>query len=158
MSLPTYLYYLFHQLAAQGDARFTHGLRPGGLSMTQWRSLAGVAYAGPCAMKELALFTAVDRTTLTRVVDQLVRDGLVVRSGAASDRRQVMLTVTEEGRELFRRAAAEIEVINQRALAGVPREQQRELARALAAILRNAAPSGEIADILLGGPPSVNAL
>jgi DNA-binding MarR family transcriptional regulator len=88
-------------------------------------------------MKELAEFSAVDRTTMTRTVDQLVAANLVQRATPSTDRRQVVLTATAEGHTTFRGALKVIYRLNLSALEGVPEDMQRTLARAQQAVLAN---------------------
>jgi DNA-binding MarR family transcriptional regulator len=92
-------------------------------------------------MSELAEYTAVDRTTLTRTVDQLVEGGLVERATPREDRRQVLLNLTVAGRTACRASLDAIFNVNRQLLADLPEADQRGLARSLEAIL-----AGMIAD------------
>jgi DNA-binding MarR family transcriptional regulator len=71
-------------------------------------------------MSVLADLTSVDRTTLTRTVDQLAQDGLVARRTDERDRRSLRLALTPAGATLFRRILPIVEEQNARALAGFP--------------------------------------
>ena len=53
--------------------------------------------------RDLAAQFGVSRPTITGVVDGLVRQKLVQRKPSASDRRQVTLTITEQGRTFMAR-------------------------------------------------------
>jgi DNA-binding MarR family transcriptional regulator len=56
-------------------------------------------------MGRLGEAVVVSRTRVTRVVDDLVRAGLVERQTHPDDRRSTVVAITAEGRRRFRRAA-----------------------------------------------------
>jgi DNA-binding MarR family transcriptional regulator len=135
--LPTYLFHVFTVLARHRDAALDEVFQPLGLNVARHRALAVVARLQPCRMTELADFCAVDRTTMTRTVDQLFANGLVERTTPASDRRQVLLTVTADGRAVHLRAMQAVYRVNRRSLEGIPEEAQRMMVRTKRAILAN---------------------
>ena len=77
--------------------RLTKGLEPG-LSDTQIAALAALERHGAMTPGELAEHEKVQPPSMTRVIAALEERGLVMRAPHATDRRQVMLTVTEQGR------------------------------------------------------------
>jgi DNA-binding MarR family transcriptional regulator len=78
---------------------------PGGivLSDTQFAALATLERHGEMTPGELAAHEKVQPPSMTRVIAALGRLGLVRRAPHATDRRQVMLTVTDAGRDLVQR-------------------------------------------------------
>jgi DNA-binding MarR family transcriptional regulator len=135
LTLEEYFFYLILQVNRRRDVALARALEPVGLSLPKWRALAVIGRLGGCAMTELAEFSVVDRTTLTRTVDQLVADGLVQRAPSPSDRRLVLLGLTEAGRAAAEQARAAAGTANRRILKGVDELQTRA---ALAALLRAA--------------------
>jgi DNA-binding MarR family transcriptional regulator len=83
--------------------RAVSGLRPL-LSDTQLAALATLERHGAMTPGELAEHEKVQPPSMTRVIAALQELGLVQRAPHASDRRQVMLTVTEAGRDLVHQA------------------------------------------------------
>jgi DNA-binding MarR family transcriptional regulator len=77
--------------------RLTKGLEPG-LSDTQIAALATLERHGAMTPGELAEHEKVQPPSMTRVITVLEEGGLVMRAPHQTDRRQVMLTVTERGR------------------------------------------------------------
>ena len=55
--------------------------------------------SGKLTMSELAQSVLLSQSGVTRLVDRLVRCGLVVREGCAQDRRVMYARLTDEGRE-----------------------------------------------------------
>jgi DNA-binding MarR family transcriptional regulator len=82
---------------------FDEALRPTGLRGTQFSLVAALRLAGPLAMRRLAEVTVTDRTTLTRNLRPLEREGLV-RIERGTDRRERVVTLTRPGHAAFARA------------------------------------------------------
>jgi DNA-binding MarR family transcriptional regulator len=70
------------------------------VTLTQYRSLVVIASRGPQGVASLAEAVAVTSPTASRLVDRLVRKGLVRRRGDPHDRRQVRVALTETGQAL----------------------------------------------------------
>ncbi len=129
--------YLFNLLVAVKEARddeVERLLKPLGLSRQQYRVLLTVQRLQPCAMNELALMTCIDRTTLTRCLDRLCRQGFVERRADSVDRRLVILTVPPLGLRKVGAAQAVVDALGRRALADIPEEIQRSTVVGLRAL------------------------
>ncbi|WP_296599165.1 MarR family winged helix-turn-helix transcriptional regulator [Phenylobacterium sp.] len=137
LSPPEYLFYLIFQTSRQRDLSFDRAGGRGTLSLTQLRTLAVIRRIENCSMKDLALFSGVDRTTLTRAVDQLVRGGLVERWSPAGDRRRVIVSLSAEGEALHSRAVEGAVSRHARFTAGLDETEIRAAARVLQRVLRN---------------------
>jgi DNA-binding MarR family transcriptional regulator len=83
--------------------RYTKGLEPG-LSDTQLAALAALERHGQMTPGELAEHEKVQPPSMTRVIAVLEERGLVMRGPHATDRRQVLLTVTEGGRSVVQQS------------------------------------------------------
>ena len=93
---------------------YSRHLAPTGLRISQFSLLGYVSGQGPVTIGRLSELLATDRTTLTRNLAPLLKQGLVERA-ASGDRRRHELVATAAGRALFKRAlplwaAAEQEV------------------------------------------------
>lgn len=136
--------YLLHLIVAIyqfRDSRLDQALRPLGLNVSRYRVLGVLERFGDSSMTELASFTAMQRTTLTRIADQLVADRMTQRAAQANDRRQVILSLTDHGRETHARALDVVLSLNQRVLGDVPEGERRLAARVLMTVVENLAPS-----------------
>lgn len=72
-------------------------LKPAGITAPQFSLLTALARQGPVSLSDLATALGMDRTTLTRNLKPLQRDGLVA-SAQGDDRRVRLLTLTRAGR------------------------------------------------------------
>jgi DNA-binding MarR family transcriptional regulator len=113
------------------------------VTLTQYRSLVVLASRGPQGVATLAEGLGVTPPTASRMVDRLVRKGLVRRRTDRHDRRQVRIGLTEAGRHLIdvvtERRRIEIGLL----LDSVPPEIQHSMAEGLR-LLAEAA--GEVPD------------
>jgi DNA-binding MarR family transcriptional regulator len=74
-----------------------------GISPEQVALLVAIKYAPGIGVRELAAKERVSAPAMSNHVDRLERDGLVVRTPSAADKRRVGLTLTDEGQRMLRR-------------------------------------------------------
>ena len=82
---------------------YDRALEPSGLKNTQFAALAVAAGHGPISITELSRSMEIERTTLTRNLQLLQRDGLV-RIGTGVDARSKTVTVTARGKRRLKAA------------------------------------------------------
>ena len=144
--------YVLHLLVAihqLRDSTLDGLLRPIGLNVGRYRVLSVLNRPGAYSMTEVANFTAIDRTTLTRIADQLVASGLVERRTDSKDRRQVRLEITPAGQVVYGDAVAVVRGLNGKLLRDIPEDQRRATARVLVHVVRQLAFSPAVRDSLL---------
>jgi DNA-binding MarR family transcriptional regulator len=76
---------------------YDRALEPSGLKNTQFTALAVANRVGPISITELARSLEIERTSLTRNLQVLQRDGLI-KLGAGVDQRSKTVVVTKKGR------------------------------------------------------------
>jgi DNA-binding MarR family transcriptional regulator len=113
--------------------RAAHGLQPE-LSDTQLGALATLERHGAMTPGELAEHEKVQPPSMTRVISVLEERHLVMRAPHATDRRQVVLTVTDEGTEVVQQSRRLREAWLARRLRELTPEERAKL-RAAAPIL-----------------------
>jgi MarR family 2-MHQ and catechol resistance regulon transcriptional repressor len=98
--------------AAESVTARAHTALPAGVTLTQFSALEALLHRGPLYQSELAAKLLKSGGNLTLVVDNLERDGLVIRERDSADRRFVKVDLTPKGRKfitaLFPRIAAGI--------------------------------------------------
>jgi len=72
-----------------------------GLNSPRLSALSVVVFAGPISLGELANTEQVRPPTMTRIVNALEEQGLVVKTRDAADRRNVYLSATMKGKKLL---------------------------------------------------------
>ncbi len=73
-----------------------------GLTSTEWHSLAVLANHAPLAAKELARILDINPVQMTRTLSKLLAENLVFRNTDETDRRRVVLGLTQKGQEPVR--------------------------------------------------------
>jgi DNA-binding MarR family transcriptional regulator len=120
--------------------RFTRRLRrerpDHGLSLTQLSALATVHNCGPLTPRDLADAERVRPPSMTKVLAVLELQGLVRREPHPTDRRQVLISTTEDGTELIlqNRRLREAWLASQ--LAKLPDDERETLTQAVAILSR----------------------
>lgn len=135
LPLSSYLSYLLYQTEQHRRAVAADLLARHGLSFAKWVAMISLRRFGDLSMTRLAKLSATDRTTLTRSIDGLIADGLVAREASPSDRRIVVIRLTDAGRSLLERIRSEIRPLNQEVCAQLTTEEQATMTRYLQKML-----------------------
>jgi DNA-binding MarR family transcriptional regulator len=110
----------------------------GDLTFSQLSALTSLKLAGALTPRELADTERVQPPTMTKIVGKLEDRGLVARTPHPTDRRQVILAPTEEGRTVLAQFERRRNLWLAQQLAELAPEERDTLARA-AEILRQVA-------------------
>ena len=148
------LRFLILALQREGNRMLAAQLRPLGLTPAQGEALSVLARHQPLPLSGLGgLLVCESGTNPSRIVDRLAASGLVRREPGADDRRQVVLTLTDAGRELAAKVAAVEDRLHDtldNLVAGHDVAPVLDLLRAMAAHF----PAGEALRRRAAGPPS----
>jgi DNA-binding MarR family transcriptional regulator len=98
-----------------------------------------------CTMGELAEFTAVDRTTTTRTLDQLCAEGRVRRIEDPTDRRRVRLSLTPEGVGLRHACSRISRALARRHLADISEADRAAVSAIMRTLIEAMTPDAEVA-------------
>jgi DNA-binding MarR family transcriptional regulator len=92
---------LLHDAIARLNRRLRQTRPLGELTQSQLSALASLDLAGALTPRELADAERVQPPTMTKIISQLEERGLIQRVPHHADRRQVILSPTESGREVL---------------------------------------------------------
>lgn len=112
---------------------------PARLTPTQFSALARLRERGPTSQNRLGRDIAVDAATIKGVVDRLAARGLVAVAPDVDDGRRVVVTLTDEGRDLVDVCIPLAAEISATTLAPVDATDHAELLRLLTALADGAA-------------------
>jgi DNA-binding MarR family transcriptional regulator len=135
--LDGYLPYLLNRAGARIASAFGEEMRGLGTSLQAWRVLAALRERDGRRMGDLSTTTSIEVSTLTRLVDNMEKTGLVARRRDANDTRAVLLHVTAAGRRLTRRILPVAERYEQVALKGFAAAEAETLKAALRRLYAN---------------------
>lgn len=91
------LSYLIARVNRMVEDDLTRRLQPGGFSIEHFRILKVLDHERPLAMGELAARVLVEPATLTKIIDRMVSEGLVIRLPDPADRRRVLISLSPAG-------------------------------------------------------------
>lgn len=118
--LDAHLFYWMTQVMGRRDRQIATALKPYGLRVAEWRVLATLRSRRGAPMSELAEHTTIDRTTLSRTVDRMVRSGWLARLADANDMRVTRLALSAKGEKLFAAIWPVVDGLNRQATANLP--------------------------------------
>ncbi|MEQ8698404.1 MAG: MarR family transcriptional regulator [Bauldia litoralis] len=81
------------------SAEFYDNLRRRGVPVRRWRLLGLLWDSDGMTIGELSEGILVEQSSTTRLVDRAVAEGLVRKATDAGDKRKVVVTITDKGRE-----------------------------------------------------------
>ena len=111
-----YLAYLLARASHLVSQQFHAQLRDAGLALPQWRVLSSLADSDGRTIGELARMALTPQPTMTKIVDRMEAEALVVRAPAPGDRRSTLVRITPKGRaavapQIMRARSHESEVL-----------------------------------------------
>lgn len=101
MNMDRFIPYLLNRIVNRLNLDLLEALRPLKITPARWRVLAVLMAEDGRSMTELAVYCVMEQSTLTRVVDQMERDGLALRRSRADDNRVIEVFITARGRKAF---------------------------------------------------------
>jgi DNA-binding MarR family transcriptional regulator len=107
-----------------------------GLTEPQAICLNAVNRAGELNTGQLARTVSLSPPTVTGILDRLERRGLVMRERAVRDKRQVVIRLTDGGRQLLEKSPPPLQERFTRRLAALSGSRQRQIARSLNDVVR----------------------
>jgi DNA-binding MarR family transcriptional regulator len=93
-----YLAYLLARASHLVSRQFHAQLKPRGMAVPVWRVLSSLSDGDGLPVTELAKITLFKQPTLTKLIDRMVKAGLVERRASERDRRKVLVFITPKGR------------------------------------------------------------
>jgi len=107
------------------------------ITIDQWTILKVLYNEDPMTHKELAEKTGKDQPTLTRIIDIILKKGLVERVEHPDDRRCLLVQLTPEGKEKVKMLSPDIAQIRMKAWENLSEEDFKNFTRILNTIYTN---------------------
>ncbi|MFK7996192.1 MAG: MarR family winged helix-turn-helix transcriptional regulator [Granulosicoccus sp.] len=135
--LSAYAPYLMNRIMHRYNQSLQAVMAEQGLSIPKMRALAALAANGSLTVNELTVFAVSEQSTMSRTLDQLEVDGLVVRTASKRDSRVRVIELTESGRNIYRRIWPEMHAAEEALFAQIPQKQRDNFVNTLTQILLN---------------------
>jgi DNA-binding MarR family transcriptional regulator len=91
-----------------------------GFTTSQYNTLLEINKAGSLTMNELSDKMNLNTSTMTRILDNLVRDKYISRDKDESDRRIVVVSLTESGREVAAKLSISVNEYYKKIIDNIP--------------------------------------
>jgi DNA-binding MarR family transcriptional regulator len=101
------------------------------------RSLAVLSVRDGILIRELAVYAVVQQSTLSRGLDTLSQNGLVLRQPDPQDSRATRIFLTDKGRDAFQRLWPHMSEAYQAMFAGIDADEKRAFVGTLQKMLKN---------------------
>lgn len=136
--LQAYVPYLLNRAALRIADAFGEELKRRDLTVPIWRVLAALWHDGPSRLSDLSERTAIEISTLSRLVTTAQGKGLVSRVRSETDARAVRLDLTERGRSVTAILIPLALECERRTLEGLSEDEAAFLRRLLLRVYKNA--------------------
>jgi DNA-binding MarR family transcriptional regulator len=104
------------------------------MSITEAHAIGTLHDEGPVTQSRLAASLRLEKSTVSRLVDQLEKAGVVRRTAHPTDRRSVMVELTPTGRRRAERLDRARHELFTQLVAGLAATERRQIVQALAAL------------------------
>lgn len=137
IGLTNYAPYLMNRIMGRYNASLRDEMAELGLSTPKMRALAVLSVIDGPLIRELAVYSVVEQSTLSRALDQLQADGLTRRETDADDSRATRVFITETGRAAFETLWPHMAAAHQRMFRGIPDDERQRFTATLQKMLAN---------------------
>lgn len=105
------------------------------VSSVQYAALAVIAAADGISQRELGEAMDLDRSTIADLVERMQRRGLLNRERSHADRRQMVLTITDDGEGVLRDFDPRVQRVEEALTAALSTDERDSLRELLATML-----------------------
>jgi DNA-binding MarR family transcriptional regulator len=113
-----------------------------GVTVSQCYLLQALSEKGPLSMQDLATHLCLKISTVTRLVDGLVKKKLVSRKKDPVDKRVVRVDMTEAGQRVHHKITEDLLAKEEELLASLSEETREGVVEAISMLLQRIAPTG----------------
>lgn len=117
--------------------RVSETLKPSGLTIQEYGLLRIISIEGPITQNAFAAKWAIDRTTVTEIVDALEDRGVIVRLKSKTDRRYNELHLTPAGKKLLARVSKIVDKANAEFLSPLTEEEWHSVREGLVKLVQS---------------------
>ncbi len=137
LGMSGYAPYLMNRVIHRYNQTLLARMNALGLSVTKMRALAALAAKDGLTVNELTVHAVSEQSTMSRALDQMARDGLIVRRVSESDSRARHISLTEAGWEAYRQVWPEMHQAERAMFEGVAEQDYEVLMAVLNRMLEN---------------------
>ncbi len=109
-----------------------------GITVAQCHAIVEIGRVGEISLNTLADLLVLDKSTMSRTINNLVDSGLVIREIHAEDRRYVSIRLTEDGRKAFEDVETSMKQYYENIFRSIPEKKRGQVIESLELVVRAA--------------------
>lgn len=137
IGLESFAPYLMNRIMGRYNASLRAQMADVGLSTPKMRALAVLAVIERPLIGQLAVYSVVEQSTLSRALDGLETDGFARRETDPDDNRATRVCITPDGRAAFEKLWPHMAQAQEQLFAGISDAERRAFLGTLQTMLRN---------------------
>ncbi|HXT00491.1 MAG TPA: MarR family transcriptional regulator [Elusimicrobiota bacterium] len=106
------------------------------VTAAEWVTLRSIDGLRSCSLSELAERMGSDPSTVSRLVERVLRKGLAVRNHSEEDRRRIQIELTKTGLSLVPRLAQEADANDERYFGHLSRKERKTLSELMQGLVQ----------------------
>jgi DNA-binding MarR family transcriptional regulator len=111
------------------------------ITARQYVVLVTVAQNDGASQQDIIDNTGIDRSTVSQIMQTMIRKGLLKRKRTKEDARAYAITVTDQGRDILKASEAIVEGVNEALVAALPTTRAKTFIDNLRSIISQREPS-----------------
>jgi DNA-binding MarR family transcriptional regulator len=131
------LFYWTGLLEDRYNQLFVQAMRPLRVTVARYRTLAILSEISDLTVNELARESSIERSALSRLLDQMEGEALIVRRPSRTDRRATEIRITAKGRAAFQAMRPVRREVLRRATEGIAPGELDRMRTVIQLMLRN---------------------
>jgi len=112
--------HLLHRVHQRATELFQEKMAGIDITARQYVVLVTVAQDDGASQQDIIDNTGIDRSTVSQIMQTMIRKGLLKRKRTKEDARAYAITVTEQGRDILKSSEAIVEGVNEALVAALP--------------------------------------
>jgi len=132
-----YLFYLVTQAMDKYEYGIEEVLKPTGFNKTRWRILMSLREQDGSSITYISEMTSIRRSTASRVVEQMEKEGLVCRKPNKEDNRVTEVFLKKRGADSLARILTVVGKQYRRSIQGIPASDLKLVKKSLRTIIDN---------------------
>lgn len=137
IGLDNFAPYLMNRIMGRYNAALQEEMAKLGLTTPQMRSLAVLSERDGILIRELAVYAVVQQSTLSRGLEALAQNGLILRVPDPDDSRATRIYLTDTGRAAYQRLWPHMSAAYQAMFSGVSKSEKTAFVGTLQKMLKN---------------------
>ena len=133
--------HLLHRVHQRATELFQEKMAGIDITARQYVVLVTVAQNDGASQQDIIDNTGIDRSTVSQIMQTMIRKGLLKRKRTKEDARAYAITVTDQGRDILKASGAIVEGVNEALVAALPVTRAKTFIDNLRSIISQREPS-----------------